>query len=160
MAQQNFTRGMLDNMSDTPRSAVPTKRKKTETTHSSPRAKKLQKDVFSSADNSSIKQQTSQECEICAETKPVYRNFPKPPACSHKAAVCSTCFEKHFVTKIKENQEEGWSICSCPLCGERIKPEDAQAVLPRRVSAELITMIKNVSHYLSPKVILKAYSAH
>jgi len=86
-----------------------------------------------------------QECDICAESKPAYRNFPKILSCKHDATVCTECYKKHFVMRIDENRDQGWNACSCPLCGERVSTEDARGILPRTIGKEIDAMIKKVS---------------
>lgn len=125
-----------------------TKRKRADSSDDykqSKKAKTSRPDAFRPARTTAIKRE-SQECDICAETKPIYRNFPSLPTCSHEATVCSDCYEKHFITRVNDNRELGWAACTCPLCGKNVEPEDAQGVLPRQVSKELETIIKNVSH--------------
>lgn len=123
------------------------KRKRAEITDSYKQSKKarVSKPDSSRPVKSSAVKQESQDCDICAETRPTYRNFPSLSTCSHDATVCSSCYERHFVTRINDNREQGWSACTCPLCGEKVESKDAQGILPRQVSKELDTMIKNVS---------------
>lgn len=137
-----------------PKAPPTAKRKRAETTDSMPSVKKARKAPRGDKawiTKTGIKQET-QECDICADSKPIYRNFPSLPTCSHDATVCIECYEKHFVTRINEDRKQGWSACTCPLCGEKVEPRDAQSILPRQVSKELINMIKNVSSS-SPNVV-------
>lgn len=136
-----------------PKKPATGKRKRTESVDNPTQTKRVR---ISKPDSSrtprtrAIKKET-QECDICAETKPVYRDFPLLPTCTHEATVCVSCFERHFITKIDENREQGWSACTCPLCGEQANEVDAQGVLPRQVSKDLCTMIENVSSSSSIK---------
>lgn len=136
-----------DKATSAPDAAIMTKRKRADNSDHAFHAKKAR---ISSQDKSSPKKTKgikleTQECDICAESKTIYRNFPSLPTCSHDATVCAGCYEKHFVTRINDDRAKGWSACTCPLCGEQVEPKDAQSVLPRQVSKELINMIKNVS---------------
>lgn len=126
------------------------KRKRTETIDNPTQTKRIKSSKPESSRASKptpIKKEKplEQECDICAETKPTYRDFPLLSKCSHDATVCIKCYERHFITRIDENREQGWSACTCPLCGEQVKEVDAQTVLPRKVSNDLRTMIENVS---------------
>jgi len=88
--------------------------------------------------------QEMQDCDICAETRVVYRNFPRISSCDHEPTVCLDCYKTHFITKINEDRALGWLACSCPLCAEPVSQEDAQSVLPRTLSKELDQMIRQV----------------
>lgn len=140
----------------TPKRPVAAKRKRVDINDNFKQAKRVKTekpDNFRSTKSNAIKRET-QDCDICAETKPIYRNFPSLPTCLHDATVCSNCYERHFVTRINDNREQGWIACTCPLCGEKVESKDAQAILPRQISKELDTMIKNVSCCL--EVIIQA----
>jgi len=88
--------------------------------------------------------QEMQDCDICAETKAAYRNFPAIPTCDHEPTVCSDCYKTHFVTKINEDRALGWHACNCPLCAEPVSQNHAQGVLPRTLSKELDGLIQKV----------------
>lgn len=88
--------------------------------------------------------QEMQDCDICAETRVVYRNFPRISSCDHERTVCLDCYKTHFVSKINEDRALGWLACNCPLCAEPVSQEDAQSVLPRSLSKELDQMIRQV----------------
>lgn len=47
--------------------------------------------------------------------------------------------------RMEENRDQGWSACSCPLCGEGVSEEDARGILPRTISKEIDAMINKVS---------------
>lgn len=130
-----------------PQKPTITKRKRTETIDDPTQTKRarISKPHSSRRLKSSPIKKESRECDICAETKPVYRDFPLPSTCTHDATVCSKCYERHFITKIDEGREQGWSACTCPLCGEQVNEVDAQGLLPRQASKDLSTMIENVS---------------
>jgi len=118
--------------SNTSKRAVGTKRKRDETVSTTPRRP------------AKVVKQELQDCDICAETLAVYRNFPRIPSCDHKPTVCLDCYKTHFVTKIDEDRALGWLACNCPLCAEPVGQEDAQSVLPRSLSKELDQMIRQV----------------
>lgn len=90
-----------------------------------------------------IKQET-QDCDICAETKTVYRNFPKPSKCEHQATVCSDCYTKQFVAKIEGDLAAGWTACTCPLCNESVAVTEAQSIVPRALFKEVDNMVISV----------------
>lgn len=92
-----------------------------------------------------VVKQEKQDCDICAESKTAYRNFPNILSCDHDATVCRECFKKHFVIRVDEHRDQGWNACSCPLCGEGVAEEEARGVLPRTVSREIDAMIKKVN---------------
>lgn len=130
-----------------PKASPIRKRKRVDTADSKPPAKKVKatpREKTSPRKTRGVKQETL-ECDICAESRPIYRDFPSLPTCSHDATVCTSCYENHFVTRINEDRGQGWSACTCPLCGESVEAKDAQSILPRQISKELGEMIKNVS---------------
>ena len=89
--------------------------------------------------------QEMQDCDICAETLPAYRNFPRLSTCDHDATVCSKCFERQFITRIDAHRASGWDACTCPLCNVAVVPEEAQGIIPRTLAKEINVMIKKVS---------------
>lgn len=111
--------------------------------------KRVGGDITSSSKKEKIE---SQDCDICAETKAIYRNFPSLSTCPHDPTVCAKCFEQHFVLRIEASREAGWSVCTCPLCAKQIKEEDAQALLPRQVCKRLQDIIDTVSSYRAQPV--------
>lgn len=131
----------------TPKTQTIRKRKRADSDDSVSPTKKARPEprAWKSPKKIAVVKQETRECDICVESKPIYRNFPSLPTCSHDATVCSDCYYKHFITKIDEDRRQGWTACTCPLCGEKVNEKDAQSVLPRHVSRDLVTMIKNVS---------------
>lgn len=88
--------------------------------------------------------QEMQDCDICAESKPLYRHFPHVQSCDHDPTVCSDCYRTHFVTRIDADRALGWLACNCPLCAESVSEEDARGILPRTLSRELDRTIQQV----------------
>jgi len=88
--------------------------------------------------------QEMRDCDICAETKPLYRRFPSISSCDHDPTVCTDCYKTHFVTRIDADRASGWHACDCPLCGEAVSEEDVRGILPRPLGKELDMMIRQV----------------
>jgi len=113
--------------------AAGTKRKRNDETNITPKRR------------AKISKQEVQDCDICAETRPLYRNFPHISTCEHDPTVCSDCYRTHFLTRIDADRALGWLACNCPLCAEPVHEEDVRGVLPRTLGKELDTMIRHVS---------------
>lgn len=91
----------------------------------------------------------TRDCDICAESKVVYRDFPSLSSCNHDPTVCIECFGKQFVIKVESNQNDGWAACTCPLCNEAVGPNEAQTIVPTTVFREINKMIQKVCWYFA-----------
>lgn len=105
------------------------------------------KEAVTSRPKKVIKQET-RDCDICTETKTVYRDFPKPPSCNHDATVCKDCYQKHFKIRIEEHRDLGWNACNCPLCGQNVTEDEARGMLRRPISKEFDKLITKVSEFV------------
>jgi IBR domain, a half RING-finger domain len=77
------------------------------------------------------------ECVICAETKPVYRNFPSFSSCSHDPDTCSSCVANQTITLFLASRGTGWSACKCPQCDVAVSTDELQGALPRALLQEM-----------------------
>lgn len=55
------------------------------------------------------------ECAICADSKPVYHNFPSFKPCTHLPQTCVACITKQTFTKLESFGT--WESCTCAQCG-------------------------------------------
>jgi hypothetical protein len=78
------------------------------------------------------KEAPTQECIICAETKPIPRNFPSSshhfPQCDHEHLACITCYTTHARNIV--TARGNWDHLTCPQCNTGISGRELRALLP------------------------------
>ena len=80
----------------------------------------------------------TKECVICAEERPIYRNFPSFEVCSHEPLVCSTCITTQTVHRLEQYRHStNREVCVCLLCDASIPQDQFQNVLQRALVKEM-----------------------
>ena len=83
-----------------------------------------------------IEEGLERECAICAEWKPIQRDFPSFKPCVHLPETCIACITQQTITKLETSGT--WASCTCAQCGLTLP----QAQLTATLSAKDLTRAK------------------